>query len=128
LWKNKTQGRTQAEEEYFSPRFSGPIKRFRYSFREIDLLEREGQSRRRQQSGIPDGHSLCQLLRTIGALVEQRGDRLLGISWQELSVSMVFQSAQGRREIDVFRHDNLYDLWVKLYLRRDNRALSDTPR
>jgi hypothetical protein len=30
--------------------------------------------------------------------------------------------------IDVLRPDNLYDLWVKMFLRRDNRALSDVPR
>jgi hypothetical protein len=28
----------------------------------------------------------------------------------------------------VFRPDNLYDLWVRMYLRRDHRALSDFPR
>jgi hypothetical protein len=41
---------------------------------------------------------------------------------------MVVETPRGKKEIDVFRPDNLYDLWVKMYLRRDNRALSDTPR
>ena len=128
LWKNKTEIRTQAQEEYFSQPSSGFSKRFRYSLREIDRIEREGQGRRRLKSGITDGHSLSQLLRTLGQVVGERGDRLLGISWQELSVSIVFQNAQGRREIDVFRPDNLYDLWVKMYSRRGNRVLSDIPR
>jgi hypothetical protein len=66
-------------------------------------------------------------LRTVGDLVNQRGERLLGIAWQELSVSVVVETPNGRKEIDVFRPDNLYDLWVRMYLKRDNRALLDTP-
>jgi hypothetical protein len=128
LWKNKPQARTQAQEEYVTQPSLPPSKRFRYSLREIDAIEREGKSQRRQGSRITDGHSLSQLLRTAGALVEQRGERLLGISWQELSVSIVVQTTQARREIDVFRPDNLYDLWVKMYLKRETRALSDSPR
>jgi hypothetical protein len=128
LWKNKTEPRPQGQEEYLSVSSSFPTKRYRYSLREIDRIELEGQSRRCQKSPITDGHSLSQLLRTVGGLVAQRGQRLLGISWQELSVSVVVQTVQGRREMDVFRPDNLYDLWVRMYLRRGNRALSDTLR
>ena len=61
-------------------------------------------------------------------MIGQKGERLLGISWQELSVSTVVETPEGRKEIDVFRPDNLYDLWVTMFLRRDNRALSDVPR
>jgi hypothetical protein len=67
------------------------------------------------------------LLRTVGDLVSERGERLLGIAWQELSISVVVETSNGRKEIDVFRPDNLYDLWVRMYLKRDNRALLDTP-
>src|SRR5262249_24994729 len=55
-------------------------------------------------------------------------ERLLGISWQDFSISVVVETTQGQRQIDVFRPDNVYDLWVRMYLRRDNRALSDFPR
>ena len=61
-------------------------------------------------------------------MIGQKGERLLGISWQELSVSTVVETTEGRKEIDVFRPDNLYDLWVRMFLRRDNRAFSDVPR
>ena len=59
-------------------------------------------------------------------MVSQRGERLLGIAWQELSISVVIETPYGRKEIDVFRPDNLYDLWVRMYLKRDNRAFPDT--
>jgi len=40
---------------------------------------------------------------------------------------VVIETPHGRKEIDVFRPDNLYDLWVRMYLKRDNRAFLDTP-
>jgi hypothetical protein len=127
LWKNKSQPRSHAQEERFTVLSSVKAKRYRYCLRDIERMEYESRSRRRK-SGITDGHSLSQLLRTIGAMVGQRHERLLGISWQDFSINIVVETTQGQRKIDVFRPDNLYDLWVRMYLRRDNRALSDFPR
>lgn len=128
LWKNKSQPRSHGHEERFTLPSSLSTKRYRYSLRDIERMEYENRSRRQRKNSITDGHSLSQLLRTVGAIVGQRRERLLGISWQDLSVSVVVETMQGRRQIDVFRPDNLYDLWVRMYLRRDNRALSDFPR
>lgn len=127
LWRNTLHGRAVAREETFMDWHSQTAKRLRYSLTDLERLEREQRGRRRLQMRTADGHSISQLLRTIGDMVGQKGERLLGISWQELTVSTVVETARGRKEIDVFRPDNLYDLWVKMYLRRDNRALSDTP-
>lgn len=128
LWRNKIQPRVVGHEESYALAATQTGRRLRYSIQDLDRIEREQRARRRESSGTADGHSLPQLLRTIGDLIGQKGERLLGISWQELSVSMVVETTQGRKEIDVFRPDNLYDFWVRMYLRRDNRALSDTPR
>jgi hypothetical protein len=127
LWRNKTPARTLGHEEAFPVSGSQTGRRLRYSVQELDRIEREQRARRRQQSGTADGHCLSQLLRTVGDLVGQRGERLLGIAWQELSVSVVVETPYGRKEIDVFRPDNLYDLWVRMYLKRDNHAFFDTP-
>ena len=128
LWKNKSQPRSHGNEERFTLPSSLPTKRYRYSFRDIELMEYENRRRRHRKNTVTDGHSLSQLLRTVGAIVGQRHERLLGISWQDFSISVVVETTQGQRQIDVFRPDNLYDLWVRMYLRRDNRALSDFPR
>ena len=127
LWRNKMPARPMGHEEADHRAQSETAKRLRYSVHELDRIERDQRARRRQQSGTADGHRLSQLLRTVGDLVSQRGERLLGIAWQELSVSVVVETPNGRKEIDVFRPDNLYDLWVRMYLKRDNRALVDTP-
>lgn len=128
LWRNRTPPHTIGHEESYpiSPSQNG--RRLRYSVQDLDRIEREQRARRRRQSGNADGHCLSQLLRTLGDLVGQRSERLLGIAWQELSIGVVVETPQGRKEIEVFRPDNLYDLWVRMYLKRDNRAILDTPR
>jgi hypothetical protein len=128
LWKKKSQPRSHGHEERFTLPCSLPTKRYRYFLRDIERMEYEGRSHRRRKTTIADGHSLSQLLRTVGAVVGQRRERLLGISWQDFSICVVVETTQGQRQIDVFRPDNVYDLWVRMYLRRDNRALSDFPR
>ena len=128
LWKNKSQPQSHGHEERFTLPSSLPAKRYRYSLGDIERMEGESRNRRRPKSSITDGHSVSQLLRTVGALVGQRRERLLGISWQDFSISVVVENALGQRQIDVYRPDNIYDLWVRMYLRRDHRALSDFPR
>lgn len=128
LWKNNPRTRPYGQEELVTLPSSVQARRYRYSLSDIERMEHESRSRRYRNRGVADGHSLSQLLRTVGAIVGQRHQRLLGISWQDLSVSVVVETPEGKREIDVFRPDNLYDLWVRMYLRRDNRALSDFPR
>ena len=115
-------------EETYTNTSSQLAKRLRYSFQDLDRIERDRRQLRRRHSRSADGHGLSQLMRTIGALVEQSNERLLGVSWQELSVSIVVETANGGKRIDVLRPDNLYDHWVKMYLKRGNRAISDTPR
>jgi hypothetical protein len=128
LWRNKPQPMVLGQEESYTLPSAQIGQRLRYSVQELDRIEREQRARRRHRNGTADGHSLAQLMRTVGYTIGQKGERLLGISWQELSVSTVVETAEGRKEIDVFRPDNLYDLWVGMFLRRDNRALSDIPR
>jgi hypothetical protein len=126
LWKNRPQLRGQAEA--FILPSSQLTRRYRYSLRDIERMEYQSRSQRSRKPSPADGHGLSQLLRTVGAMVVQRRERLLAISWQEVTISIVVETAQGQRQIDVFRPDNLYDIWVRMYLRRDNRALSDIPR
>jgi hypothetical protein len=128
LWRNKIQPTVLGHEESYTLPSAQTGRRLRYSVQDLDRIEREQRARRRDQSGSADGHTLPQLMRSVGDLIGQKGERLLGVSWQELSVSTVVETAEGRKEIEVYRPDNLYDHWVKMFLRRDNRAISDIPR
>ena len=127
LWRNRTVFREIGHEESYPISPSEVGKRLRYTVQELDRIEREQRARRRPESGNADGHCLSQLLRTLGDLVGRRSERLLGIAWHELSIGVVFETLQGRKEMEIFRPDNLYDLWVKMYLKRHNRAIFDTP-
>jgi hypothetical protein len=90
---------------------------FQFDAEKVKRLEREGVQNRRRD-GVADGHRLSHLLRTVGEQVYLRKQRLLAIAWQERQIGVVAESATGRREINVLRSDNLYDLWVRMYLQR----------
>jgi hypothetical protein len=85
---------------------------------DVKRLEREGVQNRRQEIAVSNGRRLSHLLRTVGEQVYRRNQRLLAIAWQPRQISVVAESARGRREITVLRTDNLYDLWVRMYLQR----------
>jgi hypothetical protein len=119
--------RHQAPDGYQS-RQPGGHARFEYSLDDLARMDLAARIHRDPRSGFANGHSLSQLLRTIGSLAYQRNQRLLAISWRDISICVVIETAQGKREIEVFRPDNLYDIWVRMYLRRENRALSDVPQ
>jgi hypothetical protein len=108
---------------------SGPRSHARFEYSVEDLADMECRARihRDPRGEFANGHSLSQLLRTIGSLVYQRNQRLLAISWRDSSICVVVETAQRKRQIEIFRPDNLYDIWVRMYLRRENRALSDVP-
>jgi hypothetical protein len=100
---------------------------YRYEPADIDRIDRAGKAKRRPGAGITDGHRLSQLLRTLGRLVSLRGQKLLAISWQDVSISVVIETPRGR-QLHVYPRDHLYDCWVKCYLQRAGRAYSDLPR
>jgi hypothetical protein len=107
------------KENSAEPEGSGAYQ-LRYSPEDVDRLERAGQARRREPNRTPDAHSLSQLLRALGGYISRRNVRLVAISWREDSVSVVYQTTEGRRELDNFRLDSIYDLWVHMYVRRTN--------
>jgi hypothetical protein len=70
--------------------------------------------------GLSERSRLSQLLRTVGEQVYTSGQRMLAIAWRQRQISIVVQNAAGRCTMDVLRSDNLYDLWVRMYLKRSN--------
>ena len=107
-------------------RSKGPLKirtpSFAPSYRldrdDVERIERESVGRRQKTYGVADGRRLSHLLRTLGEQINSRGQHFLGVSWREQSVSVVIETAAGRRQIDEFPTDHLYDIWVRKYLRR----------
>jgi hypothetical protein len=104
------------DSKMFLDRIAGVL----FNAGDIERLERQGVENRRQRSAATNGRRLSHLLRTVGEQVYRRNQRLLAIAWQDRHVSVVAESATGRREINVLRTDNLYDLWVRMYLQRSH--------
>lgn len=106
------------EKESSTVRPSSVALELRYTPEEIDRLDREGQASRRDSNKMPDGHSMSELLRAAGDYVDQRGARLLGISWRYQSISIVYETAQGRRELDMLSLSSMYDFWLLMSIRK----------
>jgi hypothetical protein len=109
-------------EEFSGVQPSSAEMELRFTPGDIEQLEREGQERRSNPHETPDGHSMPELLRATGDYVEQRDARLLGISWRGQSISIVYETAEGRRELDVFSLSSMYDYWQLMCLRREAAA------
>ena len=94
----------------------------RFSIEDLTRLESEGEKKRNAAGGISEAHSLSQMLRVIGAFVEQKQGRLLGVTKEGQDIAIEYESALHRRVAEKFTVSNLYDYWVKMYLRRSARA------
>jgi hypothetical protein len=93
---------------------------FQFTAVQIQRLEQEGRQNRRYTSAVSDRGSLAHLLRTVGEQVYRCNQRLLAIAWGERNISVVTKTAGGWLDMDVMRLDNLYDLWVRMYLQRSH--------
>lgn len=89
----------------------------RYTAKDMDRLEQQGKAKRQNVASVPDVASLSQLLRTIGAYVEQKKARLVKISRYGESLVIQYDTMAGETTEEVSA-GSLYELWVQLYLQR----------
>jgi hypothetical protein len=98
-----------------------PARDLRYTPADIDWLESEGKAKRGHSDAVPDAHKLSQVLRVIGDHMNRKYARGFVISWSKDSVSIEYRTANGMPEKDSFRVDTLYDLGIRMYMRRASR-------
>jgi hypothetical protein len=103
---------------------SGSVEiQLRYSPGELEQLEREGSANRKESCLMPDPYSLSQILRGAGSFLDAREDcTLVGITRKGMWVTVRYQTAAGRLAQAKHNLQDLYDYWVKMYLRRRNRT------
>lgn len=90
----------------------------RYTPKDVDRLEQQGKAKRESAARVPDIASLSQLLRTIGAYVEQKRARLVRISRYGESLAIQYDTVEGEMKEEAVSAASLYEFWVKLYLQR----------
>lgn len=79
---------------------------------------------KQQRSGTPDStdaHSLSQVFRAVGAIVEQKQGRFLAVIKEGQEIVIEYESVSKRNTVEKFTVSSLYDYWVKMYLRRSER-------
>jgi hypothetical protein len=92
-----------------------------YTIRDVDRLEQEGQARRVDPHRMPDTVSLSQVLRCVGAYLNQKRARLLRLWRDAESVSVEYETSLGNKLKETLAVAELYDLWVRMYMQRAER-------
>jgi len=85
-------------------------------------METEGQSRRQGAGGRPEAHALSQVLRAVGAFVDQKQGRLTSVKMASQDITIEYESALKQNVTEKFTVATLYDYWVKMYLKRRQRS------
>lgn len=112
--------RKKAEPAQDTQPSSGTLE-VHYTHEDIARMDDEGQSKRTGAPGSPEAHTLSQILRAVGAFVDQKQGRLLAVTKDGQEISIEYESALKRDLTEKFTVASLYDYWVKMYLRRRDR-------
>lgn len=108
---------TRPEDKEGALRLASGIVEWRMTRQDIERLEGEGRSRRQNPNRTPDIHSVSQMLRVVGALVDHKNGRLLNVTKEDQKVAFEYELADGKRVSEELGVPALYDLWVRIYRR-----------
>jgi hypothetical protein len=90
-----------------------------YTSKDIERLDERGKASRRESKGMPNPHSLSNLLRGAGKAVDaKKNSRLLLASNHDHTVVIIYQTSNGARKVEEHPVSELYDAWVQTYLKR----------
>lgn len=93
-----------------------------YSRSDVDRLEAEGRARRGTSSAPADVSRLSQALRGIGGYFDHKRARLSKLRRDHDSLAAEYQTSAGTPMKETFAPKDIYDLWVRMYLQRADRA------
>ncbi len=93
----------------------------RFTIEELERIDANAQRQRSAEVSASDAHSPSQILRAVGALVEQKGGRFLAVSKTDLDLVIEYESAGKGPTVEKFTVSSLYDFWVRMYKRRGKR-------
>jgi hypothetical protein len=101
---------------------SSGVLELRYTAAEIARMNSEGRVKRGPTAGTPEAHSLSQVLRAVGAFVDQKGGVLETVRKDDQKIEFKYTSVLKTTTMQQFTLATLYDYWVKMYLRRSTRG------
>lgn len=89
-----------------------------YSRFDIERLEREARSKRRNRDRLPDFYSVSNTLRTVGSYLDAKQAELLEIQKNPLSVTLVYRDKDGHPEFEERSIASFYNLFLTLHGKR----------
>ena len=119
LWW-RLRGKTAERGDMKTP-MSGVLE-LHYTAADIARMDSEARAKRGHTVGTPQPHSLSQVLRAVGAFVDQKGGELLAVRKDDQNIEFEYRSELNVKVTQQFTVPALYDYWVKMYLHRSGRA------
>jgi len=92
---------------------------------DLERFEAAGRALRQEHSGTPDSHSVSQILRVIGNILDQKRQELYCISKDAEAVTIEYLLNNGNVAREEYRVPVLYDQWVRMYKRRANHEAGE---
>ena len=92
----------------------------RYTPEQLSHMDEEGRSKRGDLSS-PNAHSVSQIVRAVGALVDQKQARLVSLRKDQEKIEIQYESPLKGRTTEDFSVATLYEYWVRMYLKRSSR-------
>ncbi len=103
-----------------SPQPFEPVE-LHFSVQDLARIDVGAKQKRSGTPGSSDAHSLSQVFRAVGAIVEQKQGRFLAVIKEGQEIVIEYESVSKRNTVEKFTLSSLYDFWVKMYLRRRER-------
>lgn len=94
-----------------------------YTEKDVERLEEEGRAKRVDPRRTANPSTLSQMLRCLGGYLSQKRARLRKIARQAESVSIEYETSLGTNMRETLSVADVYDIWVRMYLQRSERAL-----
>ena len=89
---------------------------------DIERLEIVGRERRRDAEQAADSHSVSQILRMVGEIIDNRRGRLVSVSKVDDLVTVEFLSSSGQLMSENYTLAMIYNYWVRAYKKRAARS------
>jgi hypothetical protein len=91
---------------------------------DIDGWESRGQARRAKPDQLPEFYSVSNILRTVGAYLDAKGARLIEIQKRPLTLTLLYQVADGHPQVEDRTIASFYKTFVDLHGKRSRRINS----
>jgi len=99
-----------------------PELQLHFTPQDIEIFEAQGQARRADANGMANASSLSQVLRCLGAYLNQKRARLLKLTRESELLSLEYETSMGSHMKESFSVTGVYDMWVRMYLQRAARG------